>query len=41
MYPPANGQDLTEEQVPELDGTFLPSDPFQYFSSPRRLGVRT
>ena len=33
MYPPPDGQDLTEEQARELDDTFLASDPFQYFSS--------
>ena len=33
MYPPPDGQDLTEEQAVELDDTFLASDPFQYFSS--------
>src|SRR5680860_1774109 len=33
MYPPPDGQDLTEEQALELDDTFLASDPFQYFSS--------
>ena len=33
MYPPPEGQDLTEEQALELDDTFLASDPFQYFSS--------
>jgi len=33
MYPPPDGQDLTEVQALELDDTFLASDPFQYFSS--------
>ncbi len=33
MYPPPDGQDLTEEQALELDDTFLASDPFQYFTS--------
>jgi hypothetical protein len=33
MYPPPEGQGLTEEQATELDDTFLASDPFQYFKS--------
>lgn len=33
MYPPPEGQGLTEEQARELDDTFLASDPFQYFRS--------
>lgn len=33
MYPPPEGQDLTEEQSLELDDTFLASDPFEYFNS--------
>ena len=33
MYPPPDGQGLTEEQAMELDNTFLASDPFQYFNS--------
>jgi hypothetical protein len=33
MYPPPEGQGLTEEQAKELDDTFLASDPFQYFKS--------
>lgn len=33
MYPPPDGQDLTEQQALELEDTFLASDPFQYFSS--------
>jgi hypothetical protein len=33
MYPPPDGQDLTQEQAMELDDTFLASDPFQYFRS--------
>jgi Transposase len=34
VYPPPDGQDLTEEQALELDDTFLASDPFQYFRTP-------
>ncbi|MGY5884166.1 hypothetical protein [Modestobacter lacusdianchii] len=33
MYPPPDGQGLTEEQAIALDNTFLASDPFQYFKS--------
>lgn len=33
MYPPPDGQGLTEEQARKLDDTFLASDPFQYFNS--------
>jgi hypothetical protein len=33
MYPPPTGRHLSEEQAPELDDTFLASDPFSYFQS--------